>query len=53
VFAAGRVAGWTAHCLEQIASNRLFRPQSEYIGARNGRPIPDAQRRPDSKRVSR
>ena len=34
-FAAGRVAGWTAHCLEQIASNRLFRPQSTYIGARN------------------
>jgi citrate synthase len=36
-FAAGRVAGWTAHCLEQIASNRLFRPQSRYIGARNRR----------------
>jgi citrate synthase len=34
-FAAARVAGWTAHCLEQIASNRLFRPQSTYIGARN------------------
>jgi citrate synthase len=37
VFAAGRVAGWTAHCLEQIGSNRLFRPQSTYIGARNRR----------------
>jgi citrate synthase len=36
-FAAGRVAGWTAHCLEQIGSNRLFRPQSTYIGARNRR----------------
>jgi citrate synthase len=34
-FAAGRVAGWTAHCLEQITSNRLIRPQSTYIGARN------------------
>jgi citrate synthase len=43
VFAAGRVAGWTAHCLEQIAANRLFRPQSAYIGARNGRIVP-AQR---------
>lgn len=32
-FAAARVAGWTAHCLEQIAANRLFRPQSEYVGA--------------------
>jgi citrate synthase len=52
VFAAGRVAGWTAHCLEQIASNRLFRPQSVYIGARNGRPVPAAQRRRDSQKVS-
>jgi citrate synthase len=34
-FAAARVAGWTAHCLEQIAENRLFRPQSAYIGKRN------------------
>ena len=32
-FAAARVAGWTGHCLEQIAANRLFRPQSEYVGA--------------------
>ena len=40
VFAAGRVAGWTAHCLEQIASNRLFRPQSTYTGARNRKRIP-------------
>ena len=52
VFAAGRVAGWTAHCLEQIASNRLFRPQSTYIGARNGRRIQGAERRQDSKGVS-
>jgi citrate synthase len=32
-FAAARVAGWTAHCLEQIAANRLFRPQATYVGA--------------------
>ena len=44
VFAAGRVAGWTAHCLEQIASNRLFRPQSTYIGARNGRRMPATEK---------
>ena len=37
IFAAGRVAGWTAHCREQIASNRLFRPQSAYVGAHNRR----------------
>lgn len=32
-FAVGRVAGWTAHALEQLANNRLFRPQSAYVGA--------------------
>ena len=30
-FAVGRVAGWTAHCLEQQAEDRLIRPQSEYV----------------------
>jgi citrate synthase len=52
VFAAGRVAGWTAHCLEQIASNRLFRPQSTYVGARNRRWVPLAERRRVSTEVS-
>lgn len=33
-FAMGRVAGWTAHCLEQQAAGRLIRPQSQYIGER-------------------
>jgi citrate synthase len=51
VFAAGRVAGWTAHCLEQIASNRLLRPQSTYIGARDRRLVPAAQRRQGSNEV--
>jgi citrate synthase len=46
VFAAARVAGWTAHCLEQIASNRLFRPQSTYIGPRDRRWMPIDQRKP-------
>ena len=32
-FAVGRVGGWTAHCLEQLADNRLIRPASEYTGA--------------------
>jgi citrate synthase len=44
VFAAGRVGGWTAHCLEQLAANRLFRPQSTYTGARNRRWVPLARR---------
>ena len=32
VFAISRTAGWTAHVLEQLADNRLIRPQSVYIG---------------------
>jgi citrate synthase len=52
VFAAGRVAGWTAHCLEQLASNRLFRPQSQYVGVRNRVPIAAADRDPDPRQVS-
>jgi citrate synthase len=31
-FAVGRVAGWSAHCLEQLRDGRLIRPQSMYIG---------------------
>lgn len=31
-FAAGRVLGWSAHCLEQLREGRLIRPQSIYIG---------------------
>jgi len=32
IFAVGRVAGWTAHCLEQLRDGRLIRPQSTYTG---------------------
>jgi citrate synthase len=32
MFACGRIAGWTAHVLEQFAHNRLIRPQATYIG---------------------
>jgi citrate synthase len=31
-FAAGRVAGWIAHCLEQQRTGRLIRPDSIYVG---------------------
>ncbi|HEV7783799.1 MAG TPA: citrate synthase/methylcitrate synthase, partial [Thermoanaerobaculia bacterium] len=36
-FAVGRVAGWTAHALEQLTTGRLIRPQSEYVGDRGRR----------------
>ncbi len=32
VFAMGRTAGWIAHAREQVASGRLIRPESRYIG---------------------
>jgi citrate synthase len=32
VFAVGRVAGWTAHILEQVRGGRIVRPQSQYVG---------------------
>ena len=32
VFAASRIAGWTAHVIEQYADNRLIRPNSKYVG---------------------
>jgi citrate synthase len=35
VFSVSRMAGWTAHVIEQHADNRLIRPGSEYIGERN------------------
>ncbi|QGN06979.1 citrate synthase/methylcitrate synthase [Halorhabdus sp. CBA1104] len=33
-FAISRVAGWTAHCLEQRENNRLIRPRSTFVGDR-------------------
>ena len=36
VFAAGRMAGWTAHVLEQERIGRLIRSQSRYIGPMPG-----------------
>ena len=46
-FAASRVSGWIAHALEQQRTNRIIRPQSEYIGprGRNWIPLPDASQR--------
>src|SRR5436305_2882140 len=43
-FAVGRVAGWTAHALEQLAAGRLIRPQSVYVGERDRRWVPVEER---------
>jgi len=32
VFAVSRVAGWTAHVIEQLDDNRLIRPRADYTG---------------------
>ncbi len=32
LFALSRIAGWTAHVLEQLADNRLIRPKARYTG---------------------
>jgi citrate synthase len=32
MFASGRVTGWIAHAREQLATNRLVRPASVYVG---------------------
>jgi len=45
IFAISRMSGWTAHVLEQLADNRLFRPLSEYIGPEVGRTVVPIERR--------
>ncbi len=45
VFAASRVAGWTAHVIEQLSDNRLIRPQAIYTGPQNQHYLPIGQRK--------
>jgi citrate synthase len=33
MFACARVAGWSAHVLEQRRESRLVRPTAKYVGA--------------------
>ena len=44
IFAISRVAGWTAHVMEQLSDNRLIRPVSDYIGARDCHFVPIEKR---------
>ena len=44
IFAVSRISGWTGHILEQYANNKLIRPRAEYIGARDLKYVPIADR---------
>lgn len=44
VFAISRVAGWTAHVLEQLGNNRLIRPRAIYTGQRDLKVVPISER---------
>ena len=44
IFALSRMAGWTAHVLEQYEGNRLMRPESEYIGPASAHYVPLEER---------
>ena len=40
IFAISRVAGWTAHLLEQWDGNRLIRPRLAYVGQKDLKVVP-------------
>ncbi len=44
MFAVGRVGGWVAHCFEQRAVDRLYRPESVYTGDHARRWMPIGER---------
>ena len=44
IFALSRVAGWSAHVVEQLGNNRLIRPRSLYTGPATRQVKPIAER---------
>ena len=45
VFTISRTAGWTAHIMEQLEDNRLYRPLSEYVGTPVGLKVTPIEQR--------
>jgi citrate synthase len=45
IFAISRMSGWTAHILEQLGDNRLFRPLSAYVGPEVGKTVTPIEER--------
>jgi citrate synthase len=45
IFACARMAGWTAHVMEQHADNRMIRPKAAYVGASDLKVTPIDERR--------
>lgn len=44
VFAISRIGGWSANLIEQVADNRLMRPQAKYIGPERQEFVPIDER---------
>lgn len=44
IFAVSRISGWTAHILEQLSDNRIYRPRAEYVGPMDQTYVPIDQR---------
>lgn len=45
IFAMGRVTGWLAHWLEQLKTNKIYRPDQKYIGLHNQPYVPIEERK--------
>ena len=44
IFAIARIAGWSAHIMEQHKNNRIIRPTDDYTGPRGLKTVPIEQR---------